>query len=205
MYIFLDESGDLGFSKKSQQYFVIAILITKDKKPIENCIKRVRQRKLPKKYKRIPELKFRNSNRIVRKSVLKCLSKRDVEISYILLNKRRIYRRLQDKKNIVYNYITSFLLQKVLSEESDKIEFVVDRLYTKRNREEFNSYINYKIQTELRRTIKISIEHKNSEEERCLQAVDFVAGAIYRKYVFDDESYYSIIRDKIQEEIRYLP
>ena len=70
MYIFLDESGDLGFSKKSQQYFVIAILITKDKKPIENCIKRVRQRKLPKKYKRIPELKFRNSNRIIRKSVL---------------------------------------------------------------------------------------------------------------------------------------
>lgn len=205
MYIFLDESGDLGFSKKSQQYFVIAILITKDKKPIENCIKRVRQRKLPKKYRRIPELKFRNSNRIIRKSVLKCLSKRDVEISYILLNKRRVYRRLQDKKNIVYNYITSFLLQKVLSEESDKIEFVVDRLYTKRNREEFNSYINYKIRRVLRRTIKISIEHKNSEEERCLQAVDFVAGAIYRKYVFDDESYYSIIRDKIQEEIRYLP
>ncbi len=58
---------------------------------------------------------------------------------------------------------------------------------------------------ELRRTTKISIEHKNSEEERCLQAVDFVAGAIYHKYVFGDESYYSIIRNKIQEEIRYLP
>jgi hypothetical protein len=205
MHIFLDEAGDLGFSEKSQQYFVIAILITKDKKPIENCIKRIRQRRLPKKYKKIPELKFRNSNDIIRKSVLKCLSKKDVEISYILLNKRRVYSYLQDKKNIVYNYITSFLLQKVLSEESDKIVFVVDRLYTKKNREEFNSYINYKIQRELRRAIKISIEHKNSEEERCLQAVDFVAGAIYRKYVFGDESYYSIIRDKIQEEIRYLP
>ena len=51
-----------------------------------------------------------------------------------------MYRRLQDKKNIVYNYITSFLLQKVLSEESDKIEFVVDRLYTKKNREEFMAH-----------------------------------------------------------------
>jgi len=122
-----------------------------------------------------------------------------------LLNKTRVYPHLQDKKNIVYNYITSFLLQKILSEESDKIEFVVDRLYTKRNREEFNDYIKYKIRRELRRTTKISIEHKNSEEERCLQAVDFVAGAIYHKYVFGDESYYSIIRNKIQEEIRYLP
>jgi len=83
MHIFLDESGDLGFSEKSQPYFVIAILITKDKKPIENCIKRVRQRKLPKKYKNKPELKYRNSNHIIRRSVLKCLSKRDIEISYI--------------------------------------------------------------------------------------------------------------------------
>jgi len=121
MHIFLDESGDLGFSEKSQQYFVIAILITKDKKPIENCIKRIRQRKLPKKYKKIPELKFTNSDNVIRKSILKCLSKRNVELSYILLNKRRVYPRLQDKKNIVYNYITSFLLQRVLSEESDKI------------------------------------------------------------------------------------
>ena len=205
MYIFLDESGDLGFSEKSQQYFVIAILMVMDKKPIENCIKRTRQRKLPKKYKKIPELKFRNSDKIIRKYILKCLSKRDIEISYILLNKWRVYPRLQDKKNIIYNYITSFLLQKVVSGENDKIEFVVDRLYTKKNREEFNSYINYKIQTKLQGGIKVSIEHKNSEEERCLQAVDFVAGAIYHKYVFDDESYYSIIRDKMREEIRFLP
>jgi len=69
MHIFLDESGDLGFSEKSQQYFVIAILITKDKKPIENCIKRIRQRKLPKKYKKIPELKFTNSDNVIRKSI----------------------------------------------------------------------------------------------------------------------------------------
>lgn len=205
MHIFLDEAGDLGFTEKSQLYFVIAILITKDKKPIENCIKRIRQRKLPKKYKKKPELKFRNSSDIIRKSVLKCLSKRDIEISYILLNKRRVYPRLQDKKNIVYNYITSFLLQNVVSEESDKIELVVDRLFTKRNREEFNSYINYKIQTTLRKSMKVSITHKNSEEEKCLQAVDFVAGAIYRKYVFGEESHYLIIRDKIREEIRYLP
>jgi len=205
MYIFLDESGDLGFTEKSQQYFVIAILITRDKKPIENCIKRIRQRKLPKKYKKISELKFRNSNTLIRKSVLECLSRREIEISYILLNKRRIYPRLQDKKNIVYNYITSFLLQKVLSEESGKIELVVDRLFTKKNREEFNRYINYKIKTELRKSMEVSIEHKNSEEERCLQAVDFVAGAIYRKYTLGDESYYPIIRAKIREEIRYLP
>jgi len=54
MYLFLDESGDLGFTEKSQQYFVIAILITRDKKPIENCIKRIRQRKLPKNIRRSP-------------------------------------------------------------------------------------------------------------------------------------------------------
>ena len=49
--------------------------------------------------------------------------------------------------------------------------------------------------------MEVSIDHKNSEEERCLQAVDFVAGAIYRKYALGDESCYPIIRDKIREEM----
>ena len=44
--IYLDESGDLGFSEKSSKYFVISLLITKNHKQIDNCIKRIRQRKL---------------------------------------------------------------------------------------------------------------------------------------------------------------
>ena len=46
LYMFIDESGDLG--KYGNQYFTIAALCTTNPKPIENIIKRIRQRKLKK-------------------------------------------------------------------------------------------------------------------------------------------------------------
>ncbi|MBI2032398.1 MAG: DUF3800 domain-containing protein [Candidatus Levybacteria bacterium] len=42
-YLFLDESGDLGFNpkKKNSKYFVITILFTSDKKPLELIVKKI--------------------------------------------------------------------------------------------------------------------------------------------------------------------
>lgn len=42
-YIFLDESGNLGFDykkKKTSKFFVITFLFAADKKPIEKLVKR---------------------------------------------------------------------------------------------------------------------------------------------------------------------
>lgn len=46
MYIYLDESGDLGFSEKSSNYFVITLLLVKEPKEVKNCIKKIRHKKL---------------------------------------------------------------------------------------------------------------------------------------------------------------
>ena len=42
-YIFLDESGDLGFdsSKNNSKYFVITALFISDKKPLERLVKKI--------------------------------------------------------------------------------------------------------------------------------------------------------------------
>jgi len=43
-YIFLDESGDLGFNfkkKKTSKYFVIACLFVKEERPIEKITKKI--------------------------------------------------------------------------------------------------------------------------------------------------------------------
>ena len=77
MHIYLDESGNLGYSEKSSKYFLIALLVTKNHKSIDNCIKRIRQRKLKKKFKEIPELKFNNSDEIIKKLILKCIANRE--------------------------------------------------------------------------------------------------------------------------------
>ncbi len=42
-YIFLDESGDLGFNpkKKSSKYFVITFMFVENKNPIEKAVKKI--------------------------------------------------------------------------------------------------------------------------------------------------------------------
>lgn len=43
-YIFMDESGDLGFNfkkKKTSQYFVVTFIFTKDKGPLEKIVKKI--------------------------------------------------------------------------------------------------------------------------------------------------------------------
>ena len=43
----------------------------------------------------------------------------------------------------------------------------------------------------------ITIKHSTGQEEPCLQAVDFVCGAVFTKYERGDSSYYNLIESKI--------
>ncbi len=104
-HIYLDESGDLGFSSKSSKYFVIAALLTKDRLQIERCITKVRKERLSKKYKRISELKYHNSSSIVKRRILECIAKKDIDIAFAVLRKHQVYQNLKEKPNILYNFL----------------------------------------------------------------------------------------------------
>ncbi len=43
---------------------------------------------------------------------------------------------------------------------------------------------------------EIDVEHKNSNREGCLQVLDFISWAIFRKYESKDERFYDIIKKK---------
>jgi hypothetical protein len=53
-----DESGDLGFGPRASKHFILAAVIARNPSEVGRCIKRVREQRLPKKYKQIPELKY---------------------------------------------------------------------------------------------------------------------------------------------------
>lgn len=52
MKIFIDESGDLGFSSGSSKWFVITMLLTSQHRKVEKCVKKVHRglRKKDKKF-----------------------------------------------------------------------------------------------------------------------------------------------------------
>ncbi len=91
-YAFIDESGDLG--KRGSRYFTIAALVVDDPLKLERIIKKLRQRKLKKKIRELPEIKANNSDEVVRKYVLKRVKKTDCEIYAIVVEKDRIFDHL---------------------------------------------------------------------------------------------------------------
>lgn len=202
LFIFIDESGDLG--KHGSRYFSIVALSTREVGALERAIKRVRKRKLSKKLMAQSEIKAYNSDDYIRKFVLGRISQLDCSISVVAIPKVKVREDLFPEKERLYNYLCGMLFDHITL-NVDTVNIVIDRKSNNRLiREDFNQYILGKIQ-ERSDVIRVSIQHLESHASHALQAVDFIAWAMNRKFSFGDPRFYDIIKSKIanagQEEI----
>lgn len=202
-YIFLDESGDLGFKPKSSNWFLFTIVLTNNHKKIEKVIKNIRKG-LKKKFK-LKELHAYHADAITRHRMRKKLSElEDMKVLCIILNKNKVYVDLQNQKNYLYNYTANILLDRLhnknLIETDEPISLYIDKKDTNKFiRENFEKYLKDNLAKRGNKG-RIEIKIKPSHTEKCLQAVDFVSWAIFRKYERGDYEYYEDIKDKIIEE-----
>jgi hypothetical protein len=202
MEIYLDESGNLGQlganASKVDPYFVIAALIVRDDLPIKRCIKDIRRRKIKKKYKVRSELKFSNSDEIIRRRILECVGRTNNDIAFALLRKYQVDEDLRDKPQVVYNYLCKQLLYRIVTkyELGGMINIIVDRSLYGVQRENFNDYVEGRIGVRI--PARIEVSHVDSKQCPCVQAVDFVAGAISRKYRINDDLYYQKIQNRVR-------
>src|SRR3989338_11063961 len=121
-YIFLDESGDLGFKEKSSKWFLFTIVLTNNHRRIEKIIKKILSG-LKKKYKKIGELHAYHSLPETKLKILKLLSQeKDLKIFCIILNKKKVYGDFQQQKNHLYNYTANILLDRLHNKKIIKID-----------------------------------------------------------------------------------
>jgi hypothetical protein len=209
-YIFMDESGDLGFNfdkRGTTSYFLITFLFTRSKRPIEKCVKKVHLG-LRKKYKKIGVLHAYIEESVTKRRLLSLLAEKDCKIMTILLNKKKVYTKLQDEKPVLYNYVTNILLDRIftkkLIQSDDSIKIIASRKETNKFlNENFKLYLHSQLAANYK--VKVSISVKTPAEQKALQAVDFVSWAIFRKYEYKDDTYYNLIRGKIVEENPLFP
>jgi hypothetical protein len=201
MEIYLDESGNLGRlgarASKADPYFVIAALIVRDDLPIKRCIKDIRRRKIKKKYRVRSELKFSNSDDTIRRRILECVGRTNNDIAFALLRKYQVDEGLRDKPQVVYNYLCKQLLYRIIAkyELDGTINIIVDRSLYGVQRENFDDYVEGRIGFRIPASIEVS--HVDSKQCPCVQAIDFVAGAISRKYRDNDDLYYQKIQNRV--------
>ncbi|KKQ18675.1 MAG: hypothetical protein US31_C0002G0020 [Berkelbacteria bacterium GW2011_GWA1_36_9] len=205
-YIFLDESGDLGFNftkKKTSKFFIITILFAKDKRPIEKVVKKIHSALKKKHKQKSGVLHSYHEKPITRKRLLRLLVNKEIKILTIYLNKQKVYTKLQNQKEVLYNYVTNILLDRICSKKLIPLD---KKIILVASQKETNKFLNLNFKSYLKEQVKINhrldidIEIKTPHEEKSLQAVDFASWSIFRKYEYNDNVYYNIFKKLIFEE-----
>ncbi len=207
-YIFLDESGDLGFNfkkRKTSKFFVITFLFAKDKRVLERMVKKI--------FRGFSKLEVKNHHGVIhayketprtRQKLLNMVRQNNTSnVIVIYLKKSRVYANLQDEKQVLYNYVTNILLDRVCTKKLIPIDEKISLIASRR---ETNKFLNQNFTAYLKNQVKnnhkldIDIEIKSPTQEKSLQVVDMLSWSVFRKYEHGDESYYNIIKPDIIEE-----
>ena len=206
-YIYIDESGDLGFGGKGSRYFILACVKIDDEKTnidFRRIPKKIRRISLKKKYKEMAELKFHNSSNQIRVKFLEKVSKLNIEIYVLIVEKRYTNSALIGNLPILYNYLIKILLEKVLKnfDKNKKLDICLDKCMSASQTENFENYIKTEFFYIFRNLPNLKIEHHNSCSDEGLQVLDFICGAFGYKYntagLSENSDYYAnIIKNKI--------
>jgi len=207
-YIFMDESGDLGFNEnkgKTSKNFVIAFLFSESKNTLDKIVKKVFNT-LPQNIKKKHSGTFHcyKEQSKVRLKLLNLLKeKTNISIMIIRLNKNNIWTDLKQEKNILYNHVVNILLNRVFSKKlipiNNKVVFVQSQRETnKLLNENFKEYISQQVKKN--HGVELSVEIKRPSAEKSLQIVDFISWSVFRKYEHNDDTYYNVIKSLIKED-----
>ena len=210
LYLYLDESGDLGFdffAKKPSKYFTVTVMLVKgreNRKKIVKAVKRTLRNKLSK--RREYELRGTKQSMAVKKYFYSYVEHVPFELYSLTLNKRRVYDSLAQKKDRVYNFIARKVLDVIPFEDAAvRVGLVIDRSKSKKEIKEFDDYLIRQLKGRIDPRIPLDIDHHLSHEDRLLQAVDLFSWGIFRKHEKGDHEWFNIFMDKVKHDDIYLP
>ncbi len=122
--VFVDESGNLG---NDGRYFVIALIVPQRGKRISNFMKAFCAKNNLTEIK-ASQLSFPQKQDIFNKLT----SANDYTVSYIVADKKHITNeQLFRDKNLLYNYLFSFLIRKTIKGSNEDVRIMLDNHSTK--------------------------------------------------------------------------
>jgi len=201
VYIYLDESGDLGFGRGGTKYFTIAFVIVEAPILFRRCVKAV---KIKYGIPRGVELKGYTTRKIIKEDLLHRFLKLDMEVHAITVKKENVEPKLRKDTNILYNYMVGLsLVERILQEPAGaKVVINVDRrIISITSGFNFNQYLRYKIWYEReRRDIDLEIHHLDSHAAYAIQGIDVICNSIFRKYSSNNYALFNVIRGKVKND-----
>ena len=208
-FLYLDESGDLGFDffgKKPTRFFTVTILALRDtgnNRNLINAVKKTIRRKLRERAN--AELKGSHSSFEVKRYFYSLVRPIRFGVYALTLNKKRVYEELTQKKDRVYNFVARQVLDQVpIEKASTRVQLVIDKSKSRREIGEFNDYLVRQLQGRLDPKVPLDIYHHSSHENLGIQAADLFSWGVFRKYERGDVKWYDVFSEKVLYDDRYL-
>ncbi|MCU0860124.1 MAG: DUF3800 domain-containing protein [Thermoplasmata archaeon] len=196
----MDESGDLGMSRRSSMSMVVAAMCSTDSVCMKRILRRAGRRFGPSE-RRLSELKFNEASEDLRHFVLKGVCKSDVCISWVAVRKSRLLLASPaDGESLISSMFSEAARMLSPSIPSRDVMIVVDRRRVKdKTRAEFDRSVACGMLSNHRGYFepKIRVVHMDSQRSPGLQAVDFIAGAIFQMVEWNVSSYAEVISPRI--------
>ena len=210
--VYVDESGDVGFTDRASQFFTIGYAFTVDRssakedKAIQRALKNVNAGS----KKKISEFKFSANSDKVRKKFLKTISKLDIKLGVFCVSKDSVKPSLKEDpcrfyRHAVIDAITTHLIEDYIQsyDHDNSIRFTIDRSLAKNARDSFNEYCENKIHDRIRQKnwkagFTADIHHEDSRDVSMLQVADYIASATQRFLVHKDATFYDAYSDKLK-------
>lgn len=210
--VYVDESGDMGFTDNASEFFTIGYAFTVDRFPEKEnkTIKRVLKNINTVQKKNIIEFKFSSNTDKVRKKFLKTIKKLDVELGVICISKDSVTSDLKKDPCRFYRYtvvdtIITHLVEDYFEsyDHYNSIRFTIDRSLTKNAIDAFNQYCEDKIYYRTKeKSWKIdftsNIHHEDSKNVPMLQVADYIASATQRYVVHGDPTFYEMYSNNLK-------
>ncbi|GBR72530.1 hypothetical protein NO1_0041 [Candidatus Termititenax aidoneus] len=213
-YLYLDESGDLGFDFKNKhpsKYFTITILCFQEaqvNRELGYAVRRTLFRKLNQRSHRkclIEELKGAHTTLDIKKYLYRQIQHIDFKIYAVTLDKQKTMRYARDNKAWLYNYVARLVLDQIPLENVDRkgIKFIIDKSKGRLEIARFNDYVRQHLHSRLNPDIPLFIAHENSKLQSGLQAVDMFCSGIFQKYEHNKTDWLNVFASKVSQEQLY--
>ena len=217
VHVFVDESGDLGFSKQSSPFFILgyAIMLNTNSTFIETKTYRLRKNMIRSgKLKGMEEFKFSRDSDTTKVRFLQKINTFDLQLGAVVVSKDSVKQHLKSDKKLLYNYIAvheiiDIIIGQYLKPRSpyNNIIYTIDKS-TSISEDDFNEYCEDKVKVLARprkfvADIKTSIRHLDSKSHSCLQVADYLAGSISAKFTRNESKYYDMIKQKIRHKQKW--
>lgn len=192
--ICIDESGDLG---RGGRFFVIASVQMDNSKRLKNLVKNFCTENS------VSEIKGSLLTVPERQSLINGLNyKRDYHISYLVFDKKNFHRKDILGKNILFNYLSSFLFEKICrSHNSNEIDICFDNRTVKtKAKHALPEYLKTKmLEWDIEKDVNISFSESHSHKG--IQIADLIANTIFQRYKNNKRHFYNQLN--IKESIKF--